>query len=200
MNFKKLAENRYSTKKYDSTKEISDDVIQELKEILVLCPSSVNCQPWKFTFISNKKIKSKLSKVSFHNESKIQEASHIVVFSVIDDLKLLNYHINNTLNEEKSELFKKHTAALNENEIKTWLSHQVYISLGYFLSACASMNIDSTAMEGIESDQYANILGLDDFKPLFAVCLGYHHKDDYNHPSKNAKSRLPLDEVIDTIL
>lgn len=42
MNFLELAKNRYTTKSYRNEK-ISEDKIQELKEILQLAPSSINC-------------------------------------------------------------------------------------------------------------------------------------------------------------
>lgn len=200
MNFKKLAENRYSTKQYDTTKKVSEKLIQELKEILILSPSSVNSQPWKFTFVSNEKTKNKLSKVSFHNESKIQEASHLVVFSVIDNLNVFEKQIEKSLPKEKIKLLKSHVATLSEEEVKLWLSKQVYISLGFFLSACASLNIDSTAMEGIETDKYAAILNIQDHKPLFAVCIGYRNTNDLNQPSKNPKSRLDMIDLIEDVL
>lgn len=200
MNFKELATKRYSTKKYDRTKSVSERDLQTLKEILVLCPSSVNSQPWKFTFISNNSLKNKLSKVSQHNESKIQEASHLIVFSAIDNLQLLEEQVEKIMPVERVALFKKHVGSLTEEATKVWIEKQVYIALGFFLSACASMDIDATPMEGIEVDKYKEILNLKNYKPQFAVCIGYHDKEDLNHPSVTAKSRLPLNEVIEDIL
>ncbi len=42
MSFIKSMKNRYTTKKYDNTKKIDAEKIQELKEILQLSPSSIN--------------------------------------------------------------------------------------------------------------------------------------------------------------
>lgn len=199
-NFKKLAASRYSTKQYDPTKKISAEKIQELKQILRMSPSSLNTQPWKFTFIANEALKNKLSKVSFHNESKIQEASHLVVFSAIDDLSILHNQINRCLPEEKIALFNSFIETMTVETTKTWLSKQLYISLGFFLSACASLGIDSTPMEGIEPDAYKELLSLKGYQPLFAVCIGYRDKNDFNQPSKLPKSRLPLTDIIEDIL
>lgn len=44
MSFLDLAKNRYTTKTY-SDKKIDANKIEELKEILRLSPSSINCQP-----------------------------------------------------------------------------------------------------------------------------------------------------------
>ena len=59
MNFLDLAKPRYATKKYDTAKQISKEQIEELKEILRLSPSSINSQPWKFTFVTDEAVKKK---------------------------------------------------------------------------------------------------------------------------------------------
>ena len=63
MSFLDLAKNRYTTKTY-SDKKIDENKIEELKEILRLSPSSINSQPWHFTFVGNPEVKEKLAKVS----------------------------------------------------------------------------------------------------------------------------------------
>ena len=78
MDFLELAKNRYTTKKYDSSKKVSEENIQKLKEILRLSPSSINSQPWEFIFISEESLKSQLSQASEFNESKIKECSHLI--------------------------------------------------------------------------------------------------------------------------
>lgn len=79
MDFLQLAQNRYTTKLY-SSKRVSDEDIAKLKEILRLTPSSINSQPWQFVFISDEPTKEAFAKVSFINEERIRQASHLVVF------------------------------------------------------------------------------------------------------------------------
>ena len=78
----------------------------------------------------------------------------------------------------------------------TWINNQVYISLGFFLSACASMGIDSTPMEGILGAEYDNLLGDADYTTLFAVAIGYRDPEDSNQLHLRPKSRLPLTDVV----
>ena len=59
------------------------------------------------------------------------------------------------------------------------MGHQVYVALGYFLSACATMGIDSTPMEGILPAKYDKHLPKD----------GYRDPDDANQPNRTAKKR-----------
>lgn len=199
MNFKTLANSRYTTKKYDPAQKISADKMEQLKEILRLSPSSINSQPWKFTIISDEALKAELAAVSYFNEQKIKDASHLVVFSSIDDISQFEKQINDHLPEGSVAYYNTFLKPLPEAEIKSWLQSQVYLSLGFFLSACASMDIDSSPMEGIQADNYAKILKLDGYKPLFAVAIGYRNPDDANQPSIKPKSRLEMNDIVEYI-
>lgn len=88
MNFLELTKKRYTTKKYNADRKIPADKIDELKEILRLSASSINSQPWKFSFIESETVKSELASVSYFNEQKINDASHLVVFSAVDKLQV----------------------------------------------------------------------------------------------------------------
>jgi len=199
MNFLDLTKQRYTTKKYNSNAKIAADQIMELKEILRLSPSSINSQPWKFSFVENEDIKRELAAASFFNEQRIKDASHLVVFSAVDKIQLFEEEYLQHLPNGSKGYYNQYIKLLPEYDIKSWMQHQVYLSLGFFLSASMSLGIDSTPMEGIESDRYREILGLMDYKPLFAVALGYRNPDDGNQPSINPKSRLPIEQIIQSV-
>jgi nitroreductase/dihydropteridine reductase len=198
MEFRKLAADRYTTKKYDPARRISTALIGELKEILRLSPSSINSQPWQFTFIGTPELKVELSKYSYHNEEKVRDASHIVVFSVLDSVELFEKQMPGYLPEGAIAYYNKNIKPGTEAQIKAWMAHQVYLALGFFLSAAASAGIDSTPMEGIDTAAYDRILGLKDYKTLFAVALGYRDPDDPNQPRLKPKSRKEIDQVVYT--
>lgn len=198
MDFLNLSNSRYTTKKYNSELKISEDKIEQLKHILRMSPSSIDSQPWKFIFISDEKLKNKLAGESFFNEHKVNDASHLVIFNVIDNLQKFEEQINKNLPEGSVGYYNKNLKTRSEQEIKSWLAHQVYLSLGFFLSACAAMGIDSTSMEGINIEGYDNILQTKDYKPLFAVAIGYRDSEDANQPSITPKSRLNIAEVIES--
>ncbi len=199
MSFLDIAKSRYTTKKYDPNGKIADETIEQLKEIIRLSPSSINSQPWKFTFIPDAETKNKLSKVSYHNEEKVKDASHVIVFSVIENVEDFEKWNLSLLPERSGSYYNRMVKPKGEAEIKSWLSCQVYLSLGFFLSACANMGIDSTPMEGIQIGEYDRILKQDGYKTLFAVAIGYRDKDDVNQPSVTPKFRLDMDNVIRTI-
>lgn len=197
MNFLELMKHRYTTKKYKPNYKINQEKIEELKQILNLSPSSINSQPWKFIFIDDQDIKNRLSEFSFHNKERVQECSHVVVFNVINDVKHFENQISKHLPEGAVNYYKTFLQTKSETEIKTWLQNQVYISLGVFLTACASMEIDATPMEGIMNEKYSEILGLENYKTVFAVCIGKRDEEDTNQPSKTPKRRIAIDEVVE---
>lgn len=196
MNFLELSKNRYTTKKYDPTKKISVEKLQELKEILQLSPSSINSQPWNFYFVKDASVKHELSKYSKHNEQKVKDASYIVVFTVIDELEIFEKQLRDHLAEGSNAYYDAHVKPLPEAAIKGWMARQVYLSLGYFLPACASLGIDSTPMEGIDMEKYDEVLNLKGYKTLFAVAIGYRATDDNNQPSITPKSRLEIKDTM----
>jgi len=199
MNILELIQKRYSVKKYNSDKAIPEEKIEALKEILRLTPSSINIQPWKFTFVQNQEIKAKLASVSMHNTEKINQAKLLVVFSVADDLDAFQNVVDTELPGARRDWYNKIKASMPEAELKTWLSKQVYIALGVGLTASISLGLDSTAMEGIESDKYMDILNMKDYKPLFAMAVGYGSEDDFNRIEVTPKSRRSLENVIESI-
>jgi nitroreductase/dihydropteridine reductase len=199
MCFLNIAQSRYTTKRYDSTKKIDSNTLNKLKEIIRLSPSSINSQPWKFTFVENETIKNELSEFSHFNSDKIKDASHVVVFSVMKDAEAFENMRLTQLPEGTSAYYNRVLKPKGDEQIMNWLSSQVYISLGFFLSAAASLGIDSTPMEGIEKLGYDSVLQDDGYKTLFAVAIGYRHKEDINQILNTPKFRLEQDQVIRSI-
>lgn len=200
LNFLDLAKRRYATKKYDATKKISAAQIEELKAIIRLSPSSINSQPWKFTFVTNEKVKAELAAQSYTNENSINEVGLVVVFSVMEDIEHFEARNISILPEGWIKgFYEPLVRARGEQATKSWMENQVYLSLGYFLSACISLGLDATPMEGIDRQAYKEILGQEGYAPLFAVTVGYADHTDTMHPSVLPKSRFALEEVIEVI-
>lgn len=192
-------QDRYTTKLYDSEKKISPEKIEALKEIVRLSPSSINSQPWKFSFVSDPNIKSELAKASFFNEAKILQSDTLVVFSRIDSIPMFEAQIEKNLPEGAVGYYNDFLKQLPEPTLKGWFDSQVYLAIGIFLSACAEMGIDATPMEGIEAEKYNAILDHGDYHSLVGVAIGYRDSDDFNQPSKNPKSRIAADQIIQNL-
>ncbi|MBD3723561.1 MAG: NAD(P)H-dependent oxidoreductase [Flavobacteriaceae bacterium] len=200
---------RYATKKFDTTKKVSYDDLENLKEAIQLSVSSYGLQLYKVLIIENSAIREKLKPVSW-NQSQITDASHLFVFcnykdvssEAIDDfIKQTAVTRNLDLNRLNGygDFIKSKLAEKSKEEKTSWLKSQTYLALGNLLNACAELRIDACPMEGFESDAYNKILGLDEQGLNAAVIapIGYRHKEDQTIDAK--KVRKPFDLLFQEI-
>lgn len=217
MNLIEILNNRYSTKKFDKTKKISEGDINQIKELLRLSASSVNLQPWHFVIASTEEGKNKVGKSTegFYafNKEKVVDASHVIVLcskTSIDD-----EYLQNVLEKEaKDGRFANDDAKngmhgarstfvnIHKNDIKDlqqWVDKQVYLNLGNLLLGVAALGIDAVPMEGFDSKVLDEELGLTEkgLKSLLVIPVGYRAEDDFN--ASLPKSRLSEDEVFTLI-
>lgn len=217
MNLIEIMNNRYSTKKFDTTKKVSEENINEIKELLRLSSSSVNLQPWHFIIASSEEGKNKISKSTegffAFNKEKVVDASHVIVLcsktSIDEDF------LRNILDKEDadgrfaSEEFKTgmHNGRVGfvnihkdqYNDLQDWVDKQVYLNLGNLLLGVAALGIDSVPMEGFDAKILDQELGLTEkgLKPIAIVPIGYRANDDFN--ATLPKSRLNSDEIFTTL-
>ncbi|MBO6516751.1 MAG: nitroreductase family protein [Bacteroidia bacterium] len=199
MSFLDAMRQRYTTKKYEPGRKLEPEQREALKEILRLCPSSINSQPWRFTFVNNPETKKQLAEASFFNDQKVLDCDTLVIFSRINDLATFENQLLSGTHPTAHGYYKKFLEPLGAEKVKAWFDKQVYLAIGVFLSACADMQIDSTPMEGIDPNKYDEILNQKHHTSLVAVAIGHRALDDANQLSIKPKARLPLDEVIKSI-
>src|SRR3989338_1034177 len=85
MEFIEIIRNRYATKKFDG-RQVPEDRVAKLKEMIRLAPSSFNIQPWKIKVITDKETKEKLLPVSY-NQPQVTTCSHLLVFCANTDIE-----------------------------------------------------------------------------------------------------------------
>lgn len=188
MPFLEVAQNRYTTKTYNG-EIIPEETLHVLKEILRLAPSSINSQPWEFILVGDKRKDEVFAPLSLMNEERVKQASHIVIFRVLESVEHFEEEAPSYISEGGRTFYQQYIKPQGEAHVKAWMEHQVYVALGYFLSAYAIMGIDSTAMEGILPQAYDQHLPKDGYQTLFAVAIGYRDPEDKNQPSITPKKR-----------
>lgn len=197
MSFLEKMKSRYTVKKYNPNGTLSDETVQQLKDILQLSPSSINSQPWNFVFVKESSdIREKLAEASYWNKEKVVNSNLLIVFQVLKNPEDFEKQIEGYLPEGSVNYYKNFVKSKGEVFIKSWMAHQVYLSLGILLSACAEMGLDSTPMEGIENDKYDEIIGNDKYETLFAVTIGTRSEEDTNQPAITPKKRLEREKVV----
>ncbi|MGL6106326.1 oxygen-insensitive NAD(P)H nitroreductase [Romboutsia sp.] len=217
MNLVKIMNSRYSTKKFDKTKKISSEDMNQIKELLRLSASSVNSQPWHFVIASTEEGKKKISKSTqgffAFNDEKVLDASHVIVLcsrTTMDenylkhvlekedkDGRFLNDEIKNSMHNARNTFTNFHKN--DYNDLQDWMDKQVYLNMGSLLLGAATLGIDAVAMEGFDVKILNEELGLNK-KGLTAVTivpLGYRSDDDFN--ASLPKSRLDEEDVFTII-
>jgi len=209
-------ENRYTAKKYDSSKRVAQADLDVIYEAMRLSASSINSQPWKFIVIESEQAKQRMydsfaNKFQF-NQPHIKTSSHIILFAHNpkytreDYAKVIDTDIasKRTPPENREQSFGAFAFVdLNTDEIgnnEQWTKAQTYIALGNTLHVLARLGIDSTTMEGVDGELIGEIFAkeLDGYVCDVALAIGYHHsEEDYN--ASLPKSRLAAEEVIQVV-
>lgn len=184
-----ILRSRYTTKTYDSTFHLSDKQLEDIKEMLRLCPSSINSQPWAFELIGDRETKSLLAQHSYSNKERIEQASHLLVIYNYRDVATFEAERIATLSEGAQEFYRNKIASHGEASVLDWMRSQAYITLGVALTGLASMELDSTPMEGIDLEAYDQILHHDKYHPVLAIAIGKRSDDDSNQPTITPKQR-----------
>lgn len=196
---------RYSTKKFDATKEISDADLDTLKEGIRLTASSYGLQPYQVLFVKSTEIRQQLLPFSW-NQKQIVDSQYVVVFANVlnlgeteIDAYFDNLIISRGIKQEDikgySNFMKSNIAGKSEEERNTWTEKQTYIALGNLLNIAAELRIDTTPMEGFSSEEYNKILGLTPkgLNAAVIATIGYRHQDDdTQHFPKIRKSNEDL--------
>lgn len=204
---------RHATKKYDASKKVPQEDLDVLFEAMRLSASSINSQPWKFVVIESSEAKERMHKTFARkfqfNQPHVFDSSQIILFAYNprytrdDYAEVVDKGIEDkrTKPEDRENAFGSFMfAELNTDETgntRSWTKAQTYIALGNTLHTLARLKIDSTPMEGIDTDLVNEEFKkeLDGYRCDVALAIGYHHpQEDYN--AKLPKSRRSLDSLL----
>jgi nitroreductase len=204
-NFIKNANWRYATKKFDTTKKVSKEDLETLKEAIRLSASSFGLQPYRVLIIENPELRAKLQPAAW-GQSQIVDASQLIVFANITnfgeteiDVSIANTTKTRGLPADAlkgyGDFMKSKIVALPEDVRNTWASKQTYLALGNLMNAASELKIDVTPMEGFEPAQVNEILGLGKLglNATLLATIGYRHEEDATqHYAKVRKSNEEL--------
>ena len=203
---------RHTAKKYDKSKKVSEEDLEILYEAMRLSPSSINSQPWKFIVLESDEAKERMNRTFANkyqfNQPHVFDSSQIILFAHNphytreDYAEVVDKGIKDgrTKPEDRESAFGGFIfAELNTDSngnTAAWTKAQLYIALGNALHTLARLKIDSTPMEGIDTDLVNKEFSeeLAGYQCDVALAIGYHHpEEDYN--AKLPKSRREADSV-----
>lgn len=208
-NYIQSLEWRYATKKYDSSRKVSAEDLQTLKDAVRLSVSSMGLQPYKVVIVENTQVREQLKAAAF-NQSGIVDASHLFVFANEANVGVRHVedYIENIARVREvsaeslspfADKIKEFLMSQTDESRMFWTSKQAYIAMSSLINAAAVLKIDATPMEGFDKQEFNRILGLDAMGLNAAVVatVGYRHPDD--HFQHNKKVRKPNNELFITI-
>lgn len=200
---------RYACKKFDPMKKIPADTWAALEQSLLLSPSSYGLQPWKFFVVDTPALREQLLPHSW-GQRQVVDADKLVVFAVkkemaaadADRLIARTSQVREVHVDTLAGYHKMMAGSLTRTpaaEVDVWMSRQVFIALGFFLTAAAMLNVDTCPMEGFVPEKYDEVLGLGakGYASRVVATAGYRADDDKSATAK--KVRYELGEVVEHI-
>jgi nitroreductase len=198
---------RYAVKKFDCRK-VGGVEIAKIKEAIRFAPSSFGTQPYHVVVIENKQLLNKLRNYTPNNEAKLDTCSHLLVFCARTDIYKRFVEIEKLQHRPKESLSRTGLAFQYFAPIitlfvlgrfltkRSWSTAQTYIALGFALSACAELEVDSCPMEGFDARGFSKILKFPcHIKPVALLAIGYRDPADVVYP----KARFPESDLFTEI-
>lgn len=202
---------RYATKRYDSSKKISQEDLGKILEAARLAPTSSGLQPFEIFVVNNPELRKEMLHASW-GQPQVVEASHLLVFAAWDNYtaERIDHVFDFTAAERglPADKFKDYTDRLKAMFLPQTAEHnfshaarQADIALGFALAAAAELHIDSTPMEGFENEKIDTILNLGEKGLRSVAYLALGHRDVENDwlvsQKKVRKSTEELITIID---
>jgi len=197
---------RYAVKKFDDKASLTEQQILEVKKVFNLSASSYGLQPYKMIVVQNPELKEKLVPASF-GQQQISQSAAILVFAVRTDFGMdyidqffKDMSTKRQIPLENLEGYKNFMkgsfANKSEDEISSWATKQVYLTMGHMLASLAALQIDACPMEGLDPQAYDKILDLEakQLKTIVAMPIGVGAPDDTSATA--LKVRKDLSDII----
>jgi len=174
---------RYATKKFSDRKLSSED-LEKILEATNLSASSTGLQPYRIIVVEERALREKLGEGSFNGQ--IAQSSHLLVFAALEKITLehIETYISHIANERgipEEALIDFKSALVGgilsrpDEENFSWAARQAYIALGTALIAAAELQVDSTPMEGFDTEKFDSLLNLKGkgLRSVVTLALGY---------------------------
>lgn len=197
---------RYATKKFDTSKKLSQNQVNTLKEAFNLTALSYGLQTLKLVIIEDKILREQLVEHSY-GQRQVVDASHLLVICIQNEINEddvdIHFETIKTVRQTPDEILNPFRDGLKSTiqnmsiDKKTdWAIRQAYITLGNLMTVCAVEHIDSCPMEGFVPEQVNKVLELDKYglTSVLLLPVGYRAQDDMFASLK--KVRKPLSETI----
>jgi len=192
MEFAEVVRRRRSVRSYDSSKEVSDEQLKELFELVKLSPSSYNLQPWEFVVVRDKKDRERL-KACAHNQQHVGDASAAVIVlgtknpSGRADAIAADRIRKGLMSEEKKKKFEARVKAISEDEAKArlWTVNSTSLACMTLMLAAEDMGLATCPMEGFDAECVKKEFDIPkEYEVVMLITLGYAKREQPERPMR----------------
>jgi len=199
---------RYATKKFDTSRFLSETQLNTLKEAFNLTALSYGLQTLKLVVVEDKTTRENLVSLSY-GQRQVVDASHLFVLCVqtkinsddvdnhFKNIKKIRATPDDVLEPFKAQM-KSTIENMSEDNKLIWATKQAYIALGNLMTVCAVEGIDSCPMEGFIPEAIDKALNLEamNLKSVLLLPVGFRAEDDMFSGFKKVRKQL-LDTIIE---
>lgn len=200
---------RYATKAFDPARPVAADTWAALERVMVLSPSSLGLQPWRFVSVETPAVREKL-KAAAYGQGQVTLASHVLVlasrvgFGVADVDRHLGRvaHVRQVPAESLDGMRQMMVGMLAKQDqaaTDQWCRRQAYLALGTVLTAAAALGVDACPMEGFVPAQVDELLGLKAKGYTAAVLAAFGHRAAADKYASLPKVRYDPADVIERV-
>ena len=196
---------RYATKRFAADRTVPAEDIRLLKQATNLAATSFGLQPFRVAVVSDPDLKQRL-RAAGYDQPQFTEASHIFVFAArrtvtpghVDAFIDRMAEVREVPRERIAgygDYIKSSIEGKSAEFLHGWSVRQAYLALGTLLAAAGERRIDACPMEGFDTAQFDEILGLGErgLAACVVAAVGYRSPEDQTQHA--AKVRVPLGEL-----
>ncbi len=199
MDFKKIVEERRSVRNYDSSREVIDEQLRQLFDLVKLSPSSYNLQPWEFIVVRDKESKKRLRKCAL-DQAHVEEASaSIIVLGSTDPMDHAEDIFSDRVrkgyySEEKKKetIAKVEKLASDRERSRIWAIRSTSLAAMTLMLAAESIGLKTCPMEGFDAEAVKHEFRIPEkYEVVMLITLGYE-----SAPQKPRLKRYGFDEIV----
>ncbi len=198
MDFRKIVEERRSVRDYDNAREVTDDQLKQLFDMVKLSPSSYNLQPWEFIVVRNGK--KKLFDCTNNQQHVLSSSATIIILAdtnplahaedILDDRVKKGYYSDPVFKSATFEKIKE--IAKDRRSSVVWAVKSTALAAMTLMHAAYDLGLSTCAIESFDKDAVRKEFNIpDNYEIVMLITLGYQSKKQ-----KPRLKRYGYDEII----
>lgn len=202
--FEAVVTDRRSVHDY-ADREVTDDTLRAVFELVRYSPSSYNLQPWEFVVVSDDERREALRECAYDQEHVTDAPVAVIVLGntdpaahgdrVADDMLEKGYLPDAAARDGLLETFES-MREREETERRLWATTSTALATMTLMHAAKRHGLSTCPMGGFDPDAVREAFGVDDgYEVVALVTMGYA-AEDASDRERPRKFRRPVGEIV----